>query len=70
MSLMIVYCFVQDENQRVVVSLFPLAFQYIQRSIQPALVKSVVSFLGLAVANNGKYEMSKYRAHIVAIKFP
>lgn len=46
---------ISDDNQRMVTSLFPLTFHYLQLSIQPGIVKSLASLIGLTVANNGLY---------------
>jgi hypothetical protein len=60
------YFYLPDENQHAVASVFPLAFKYLQKSLPPTVVKSVVSFLGLAVANNGKYVIEIF---IIKISF-
>ena len=42
-----------DENQRLVASLFPFVFDKLSQG-PPEVVKSLASFVGLAVANNGE----------------
>ena len=44
-----------DENQRMCAIIFPCAIKFIQEQTQPAVIRPISSFIGLAVANNGKW---------------